>query len=188
MWSSATKLKQSRCHIISAMPPTMSSIQSAWTCVTHICTVQTVVHHLQLLVSEYLLAKKHLCTWTAILLLLLSFNVRFFQLKLGHNRLRSSSPVLEQNLWALIEQDFFYRWDVLPATEPSTSKHWMEHKAISLTSGLAWHFLIHNRTPDGTQGSLHLCAIFPSPTPVKSRTIQHNVKVHCKVLYIISEL
>jgi len=32
--------------------------------------------------------------------------------------------------------------------QPSVSKHWREHKALILTSGLASSFFIHNRTPD----------------------------------------
>ena len=35
----------------------------------------------------------------------------------------------------------FYRPDILPVTQPSVSKHWRKHKAITLTSGLASSFL-----------------------------------------------
>jgi len=35
----------------------------------------------------------------------------------------------------------FYRPDVFPVSEPSVSKHWMELRALSLTSGLTSSFL-----------------------------------------------
>ena len=43
----------------------------------------------------------------------------------------------------------FWRQDVLPVTQPSVSVHWWEHKALTLTSGLASSFFIHHQTPDG---------------------------------------
>ena len=45
-------------------------------------------------------------------------------------------PVLWREPLGLVQR-VFYRPDVLPVTQPSVSKHWREHKAITLTSGLA---------------------------------------------------
>jgi len=52
-----------------------------------------------------------------------------------------SSPVSEENLWGLVEHGFLNGPDVLLATQPSVSKQWREHKALTLTSGLASSFL-----------------------------------------------
>jgi len=40
-------------------------------------------------------------------------------------------PVPEENLCGLLEW-CFYRVDVLPVTQPSVSKHWREHKALTV--------------------------------------------------------
>jgi len=57
-------------------------------------------------------------------------------------------PVLwREPLW-LVER-VFYRPDVLPVTQLSVSKHWREHKALTLTSGLSSSFFIHHWTPHG---------------------------------------
>ena len=46
-----------------------------------------------------------------------------------------SSTCSDKNLRRLVEQ-FFNRLYVLPATQPTVSKHWREHKAVTITSGL----------------------------------------------------
>jgi len=38
-----------------------------------------------------------------------------------------------------------YGPDVLPATQPSVSKHWREHKVLTPISGLASSFFIYSR-------------------------------------------
>jgi len=62
----------------------------------------------------------------------------FFQVSLG--QLFPSHPppppVLEENHWGLVEWGF-YRSDVLCAVQPSLSKQWRQHGALTLTSGLA---------------------------------------------------
>jgi len=49
-------------------------------------------------------------------------------------------PVPEEKPLGLLEWGF-HAPDVLPATQPSASKHWREHKALILNSGLASSFL-----------------------------------------------
>ena len=50
------------------------------------------------------------------------------------------ASVLEENLWGLMKRGF-YGLHVLPATQPPVSKPWREHKALTITSGLALSFL-----------------------------------------------
>jgi len=54
--------------------------------------------------------------------------------------------------WRLVEQ-FFYGLDVLSVTQPSVLKHWMEHSAITLISGLVSSFLLP--PPDSWQKRLY---------------------------------
>ena len=44
--------------------------------------------------------------------------------------------VPEENCWGLVKWGF-YGLDVLPSTQPLVSKHWREHKALTLTGSLA---------------------------------------------------
>ena len=48
-------------------------------------------------------------------------------------------PVLEENIWGSVEQDL--RTRCLHATQPSVSKHWRKHKALTPTCGLTSSFL-----------------------------------------------
>ena len=57
----------------------------------------------------------------------------------------------------ICERDF-YGPDVLPASQPSASKHWREHKALIPTSGLASYFL---RSPPDSWWKRH-CSIYAS--------------------------
>jgi len=54
----------------------------------------------------------------------------------------SFSTCFEENLYGLVEL-VFYGPDVLPAMQPSVSKHWKEHKALTLTSGIVSSFFSH---------------------------------------------
>jgi len=61
-----------------------------------------------------------------------------FQVNLGHPVPPSDPPpppVL------LLVKRVFYELEVLPATQPSVSKHWREHKALTITSSLTWSIL-----------------------------------------------
>jgi len=60
---------------------------------------------------------------------------------------------------------FFYGADVLPATtQPSVSKHWQEHKARNLASGLASSFF-HPPPVSWWKQSCAACARSPTPVP-----------------------
>jgi len=57
----------------------------------------------------------------------------------------------------------FYESDVLPATQPSVSKHWREHKALTLTSSLASSFPY---PPPEFLRNMRCSLYAGSPTPV----------------------
>jgi len=88
-------------------------------------------------------AVKRLCVYVLLLLLLLlPINSHFprepgsVNSPSGPRSLLPLPPVREENLWALMERGF-YGADVLPATQPSVSKQPREHKALTISSGLA---------------------------------------------------
>jgi len=74
----------------------------------------------------------------------------------------SPPPFPAENLWGLVEFGF-YGSDVLPVSQPSVSKHWGKHKALTLTSDLALSFLHPFSTRLLTEGALLLVSWFQLP-------------------------
>jgi len=114
--------------------------------------------------------------WKLLLLLLLLFSSCFSTwIWVSQFRLGPSLPLLEDNLWWLVELGLFYRMDVLPATQPSVQKYSREHKALTITSSLASSFL-HPQLDYCSKGR---CTLYASPKPVSQWSKwTHEKKLH----------
>ena len=90
-----------------------------------------------------------------------------FQVNLGHPVPPSDPPpppVL------LLVKRVFYELEVLPATQPSVSKHWREHEAMTITGVLA-SFFLHSQLVSWMMGHCFLDTDSPTPVPHNCRTM-----------------
>jgi len=98
----------------------------------------------------------------------ISISGPFFHANLGH----PVSTGSKRKPLRISGVEFFYSMDFLPVNQASVSKHWREHKALTLTSRLGSSFL-HPPPDSWHKGCCSLYSGSPTPVlPVRTTTTQ----------------